>query len=93
MHHAGTSWFRPKRYGYGAEPKNWQGWLATALFALVAGAFAWFAMIAPALEGREVGIATAALLWGLFIAMTAGFVWLCYRKTDGSWRWRWGSND
>ena len=27
-----TYWFRPKRYGYGAEPANWMGWLAAGLF-------------------------------------------------------------
>ena len=24
-------WFRPKRYGYGATPITWQGWLLTVL--------------------------------------------------------------
>jgi hypothetical protein len=29
------AWFGPKRFGYGASPRSWEGWLATALFTLV----------------------------------------------------------
>ena len=25
-------WFTPKRYGYGATPANWKGWVATLAF-------------------------------------------------------------
>ena len=32
-----SSWFRPKRYGYGLTPMKWQGWLLTgALVVLIA---------------------------------------------------------
>ena len=27
-------WFGPKRFGFGASPASWQGWLATALLIL-----------------------------------------------------------
>ena len=30
-----SSWFRPKRYGYGATPCTWQGWLLTLAFVAV----------------------------------------------------------
>ena len=92
MSESGTFWFRPKRYGYGAEPKNWQGWLATGLFVLAVALIAWFGMVAPALGGQEVSAEGTLFLWGVLAAMTAGFVWLCHRKTDGPWRWRWGKD-
>lgn len=28
----GTAWFGPKRIGWGWSPRNWQGWLVTAVF-------------------------------------------------------------
>jgi hypothetical protein len=28
-------WFRRKRFGWGLEPRNRKGWLATAIFAIV----------------------------------------------------------
>ncbi len=78
-------WFRPKRYGYGATPTNWEGWGVIALDVVVvaisvvhlvhersfAGAVPWIAAIA---------IATGAL------------VYVSRRKTAGAWKWRWGRN-
>lgn len=28
-------WFKPKQFGYGYSPATWEGWLATAAYALV----------------------------------------------------------
>jgi hypothetical protein len=28
-----------------------------------------------------------------FVAAELAFVWIAWRKTDGAWRWRWGSDD
>jgi hypothetical protein len=71
-------WFRPKRYGWGVVPVTWQGWAFTAAFLLVAG-----------------GVQRLADLRGpwwqlLFVPLIPAALWLCYRKTDGGWRWRWG---
>jgi len=88
-----TYWFRPKRYGYGAEPTTWQGWAATGLFVLAVAAIAWFGLVAPALAEQEPSTREMLVVWGLLLAMTAAFVWLCHRKTDGRWRWRWGQDD
>lgn len=30
-----TAWFGPKRWGWGWSPASWQGWVVTAVFALV----------------------------------------------------------
>ena len=86
---AQTYWFRPKRYGYGAEPANWRGWLATGVYLAVVLAIAWFGMIAPALQGQV----ASALAWVALIALTAAFLWLCRAKCEGVWRWRWGGGD
>jgi hypothetical protein len=71
-------WFRPKYYGYGATPTNWKGWLATLIF--VSGL---------------VALAKAALPPILHVALillaVALFTWIAWKKTDGPWRWRWGS--
>lgn len=74
-------WFRPKLFGYGAVPVTWQGWMLTA--ALVVAA----AMIGNI--AQHWSTAYAALL----VPLVVGFLYLCSIKTDGAWRWRWGSDD
>jgi hypothetical protein len=74
-------WFRPKHYGYGATPNTWQGWLMTLAFVgLLAGILEF---VGPA---RPLAIAAAVILAVLFI-------WITWKKTDGAWRWRWGSRE
>jgi len=82
----GEAWFEPKRYGYGATPKNWKGWVASTVFALV-------------LSGLAVGFVALTrygahpLLLGFWLAASlltgAACVWLARAKTEGEWRWRW----
>jgi hypothetical protein len=74
-------WFKPKRYGFGAIPATWQGWLASALLVGIAAALANFAQ-----HGHP---AFRALL----VPLVLGFLWLCWAKTDGGWHWRWGNPD
>jgi hypothetical protein len=74
-------WFKPKKFGWGAVPVTWQAWLATAL--MVAGA-ATLANLAE--HGRPAFLA-------LLAPLVLGFLWLCWAKTDGGWRWRWGDSD
>ena len=73
-------WFAPKAYGLGAVPATWQGWLATALFVLVAG------IIANIAQYRS-----EVWLW-LLAPLTLAFIGLCWAKTDGGWHWRWGND-
>lgn len=71
-------WFRPKLFGYGVVPVTWQGWAAT------------FAVVALAMPIARLA-AGGNLAWlALAIPLVVGFIWLCYVKTDGDWRWRWG---
>lgn len=87
-----NDWFRPRRYGYGAEPAGWKGWLATALFiAAVLGASL---LIVAALRGGGLSVPSAIAIWiaGLAVA-TILFVRFCRSRTHGEWRWRWGGKD
>ncbi len=94
MTHAQSDyWFRPKRYGYGAEPSNWKGWLASGLYLVVVAAITWPLIIAPSLAGVEPPVSDV-IMWGvMLLAVTLAFVWLCRIKSSGVWRWRWGTPD
>ena len=80
------SWFRPKRYGYGATPVTWEGWAVMVAFAAVLGG----SIAATELLAGPTNI-VAWLLWAVFMAvMTLWLVQFSRRRTDGGWRWRWG---
>jgi hypothetical protein len=78
-------WFRPKRYGYGATPSNWKGWLATVLFVAL---MATVPALAPMRSGAEGDYAS----WIAFAILAILFIGIAWKKTDGAWRWRWGSD-
>ena len=80
-------WFVPKPHGYGASPKNWKGWTALAMFA--AAVFGLSVVLMPATGTAPNPVQFARWLAVMF-AVSAAFVWLARRKTDGDWRWRWG---
>jgi hypothetical protein len=79
-----SSWFRPKRYGYGATPNTWQGWLLTLAF--VAALAGIMTMLESGATGREARLPALVAV----AAATALFIWISWKKTDGPWRWRWG---
>jgi len=86
----GEYWFRPKRYGYGAEPSNWKGWLATGAFIAFAVAISLEFLVWPATSGDEF-VRAELLTWIAVLGVATGaFIWLCWKKTEGEWRWRWG---
>ena len=80
-------WFRPKRYGLGAVPVTWQGWAITLAPALL--------IVVVAIVAVEGAMSETSLVAWTFIAVaaTAASVAISYFKTDGEWRWRWGSSD
>jgi hypothetical protein len=73
-------WFVPKLFGFGATPVTWQGW------ALTLGLCA-----ALLIETRYLPGPLSKIIVGL--ALLAAYATIASRKTDGGWRWRWGSND
>lgn len=79
-------WFAPKRFGYGAGlPIVWQGWAALGGYLAIIAAVAWLDHQA---DGR-----VRVIGFGLFLAATASFLSLVYRRTRGGWKWRWGGDD
>jgi hypothetical protein len=86
-------WFRPKTYGYGAEPLNWKGWMAVVACVAVVMSFTVPLMILPALNEAERAGGNLAIWLALMVVVTSAFVWLCWVKTDGKWRWRWGQSE
>ena len=85
-----TAWFKPKTYGYGATPVNWQGWAATMAFvAVIVG-------VAPLLLAWQADPLTGPSAWQIAawlvatVVLAAVFIWLAHAKTDGQWAWRWG---
>ena len=83
-----TYWFKPKRYGYGATPVTWQGWVVTIGTALV--------IVAAAFGVRATAIHSLWTLTGVLLAIEAIAIAtlfiVSYRKTEGGWRWRWGGD-
>ncbi|MBN9545664.1 MAG: hypothetical protein J0I19_09330 [Alphaproteobacteria bacterium] len=80
-------WFRQKRFGYGATPNTWQGWLFTALSAaLTVG----MVIAADFMHDNATRFFIIAIGLPLILVPT---VLIGHAKTEGGWRWRWGSND
>lgn len=71
-------WFAAKRYGIGSSlPLTWEGWLVSVV-----------AIVALIAAGSLMTGATRAITCGLLLA---AFLAVAARKTEGGWRWRWGS--
>ncbi|MFY9758829.1 MAG: hypothetical protein WB772_17870 [Xanthobacteraceae bacterium] len=77
-------WFKPKRYGYGATPITWEGWVVTlgTVIAMVVVSL-YLRLTEPHYWALAVLIAFDALALGTLFVVSR-------RKTDGVWRWRWG---
>lgn len=82
-------WFKPKRYGFGAAPATWEGWALTAAYILVLTALSiWLTDGAPNLD-----VARFTPFFIIAGVVTLIFVAICWRTTEGGWRWRWGDKD
>jgi Na+/proline symporter len=79
-------WFRPRRYGYGATPVTWEGWVLTIGVAAVIV----LSIVAMNLLADRSNV-VAWLVWAAFIGAVAFFmVHISRQRTHGEWRWRWG---
>ena len=76
----GRPWFRAKSHGYGAGlPIAWQGWfLLLVHIALVVG-------ISVLLRDRPLAM-TICVVFAVLAPLP-----IYAARTDGGWRWRWGS--
>ena len=70
-------WFAQKRFGYGAVPVTWQGWLTTLAYLVL------IAAIALEVPGHF-------LKAGLMLPLSMVYIYFVWTKTDGGFRWRWG---
>ena len=81
-----TYWFKQKRFGYGATPVTWQGWVLMLVYlAIVVGCVA----IAGASQMSPWGLVAAVIMLVVATAVVFRWTWL---KTEGGWRWRWGND-
>ena len=79
-------WFRQKKFGYGATPHTWQGWVlaiasCAALFAVV--------LAGPAIRDNSLRVLWMVLGSALVVVPST---FLAYIKTEGGWRWRNGKD-
>lgn len=73
-------WFRAKSRGYGTGmPIAWQGWaMMAAHVALITG-------VVMLLREQPIGMVAATMVVGILPLP------LYHAKTEGGWRWRWGT--
>jgi hypothetical protein len=79
-------WFKPKRYGYGATPVTWEGWVFTGLVVAIIAGSGWLLLG----TGRTRDT-TMLLVWCALVALVlAVSIALSKSRTEGTWGWRWG---
>jgi hypothetical protein len=75
------AWFRAKRFGYGAGlPFKWQGWVTLVSYVLV--------MTGLGLLSDRSGTVPTAVTVTLMLIITALFVVIVRKRTEGGWKWR-----
>ena len=77
-------WFRQKKFGYGATPNTWQGWLLI---------FFSSALVIGLVIGADFMRENAMRFWLIALGMpivVVPAVLITHAKTEGGWRWRWG---
>jgi hypothetical protein len=79
-------WFRQKRFGYGATPNTWQGWLFT-----ITGAALTIGVIIAANFLRDNAERFLLIAIGLPLILVPT-VLISHAKTEGGWRWRSGND-
>ena len=79
-------WFRQKRFGYGATPNTWQGWLFT-----IASAVLTVAVVIAADFQADNAKRFLLIAIGLPLVLVPT-VFISHAKTEGGWRWRSGND-
>jgi len=80
-------WFRQKRFGYGATPNTWQGWLFMAVSAVLT-----VGVILAANFTHDNATRFFVIAIGLPLVLVPT-VLISHSKTEGGWRWRSGGHD
>ena len=77
----GKPWFRVKRFGYGAGlPVSWEGWAVLAVFLAL--------VLAISTLGAPLSVSHPLAYFAAIIAPSIALVWIAWRKSDRSWKWR-----
>ncbi len=77
------TWFRARRYGWGAGmPVKAQGWAVMAAYVATIAGIGW-------LSKSPYGTARAGA-FALFLIVTGMFVRILHSRTEGGLKWRWG---
>ena len=70
-------WFKPKKYGIGAVPSSWEGWIFIIIIILIV-------LYRVTLLDKALRLfVELAIIIIIIITVTKA-------KTDGIWKWRWG---
>ena len=72
-------WFKPKKYGLGAQPSSWEGWVLTV------GFIGWMVVMSQ----RYLPHSKSDFYWAFGLSIIA-FIYFVKKKTEGEWKWRWG---
>ena len=86
-------WFRPRRYGIGATPITWQGWLLIIIFVAILLFIIGGPLYALKLFGITIAGPWRAIRLLLALPVTLVFILIAKAKTNGEWRWRFGNED
>jgi|TARA_B100001964_G_scaffold140340_1_gene154690 hypothetical protein len=71
-------WFTRKRYGYGATPVTWEGWLLTLGFIII--------VTSRVLDAEKRPFQfTMELIVLIFVLIIVAI-----KKTEGGFKWQWG---
>jgi hypothetical protein len=79
-------WFRQKKFGYGATPSSWQGWVVSIVSGLL--------LLLVVVTGPSIRDNALRALWMILgsAAIVVPTTLIAYRKTEGGWRWRNGED-
>ena len=75
-------WFGPKRIGYGAGPRSWQGWTATGVYIVLMLAVPRLVVHFYAVDGKHLTPDGRHLMLGLIAFLTIGFLLLVWKKYE-----------
>ena len=79
------AWFRAKKFGYGSGlPIKLQGWVLIAFYLL--------ALAGISLLSKQDAAMPKASALALFLIVTAVFIAVARKRTEGGWKWRWGGD-
>jgi len=72
-------WFRPKAYGYGAEPCSWEGWI------LILGFIIYMIVVSAYFLPDNMNNYYLFVFIGILLLII-----ISKSKTEGDWKWNWG---